>query len=72
MQEQSLLRSLARIISTVEAHKGAFGLAVIDIVNAGTWLIIVVLLEVEVLLQLKDALTDRMMMLGKYIKGFFT
>jgi len=72
MQGQSLLQVVGTdIISTVEAHKGAFGLAVIDIVNAGTWLIIVVLLEVEVLLQLKDALTDRMMMLGKYIKGFF-
>ena len=72
MQGQSLLQVTGTdIIATVEAHKGAFGLAVIDIVNAGTWLIIVVLLEVEVLLQLKDALTDRMMMLGKYIKGFF-
>ena len=72
MQGQSLLQVAGTdIIATVEAHQGAFGLAVIDIVNAGTWLIIVVLLEVEVLLQLKDALTDRMMMLGKYIKGFF-
>ena len=72
MQGQALLQVVGTdIISTVEAHKLAFGLAVIDIVNAGTWLIIVVLLEVEVLLQLKDALTDRIMMLGKYIKGFF-
>ena len=72
MQGQSLFQVTGtNIIATVEAHKRAFGLAVVDIVNAGTWLIIVVLLEVEVLLQLKDTLTDRTMMLGKYIKGFF-
>jgi len=44
---------------------------VIDIVNAGTWLVIVVLLEVEVWLQLKDRLTDRLLRLNKYLKGFF-
>jgi hypothetical protein len=72
MRGQPLLQVTGTdIIGTVEAHKAAFGLAVIDIVNAGTWLIIVVLLEVEVLLQLKDALTARMMRLGKYVKGFF-
>jgi hypothetical protein len=46
-------------------------LAVIDIVNAGTWLIIVVLLEVEVLLQIREKLTSRVMYFGKFIKGFF-
>jgi hypothetical protein len=46
-------------------------LAVIDIVNAATWLVIVVLLEVEVFLQSKDRLTNSMMIGGKYIKGFF-
>ena len=72
MQGQPLLQVVGTdIIGTIEAHRAAFGLAVIDIVNAGTWLIVVVLLEVEVLMQLKNALTDRMMLIGKYVKGFF-
>jgi hypothetical protein len=60
-----------RIIGTVAALDAAWKLAVVDIVNAGDWLIIVVLLEVEVFLQIKEKLTDRMMITGKYIKGFF-
>jgi hypothetical protein len=72
MQGQELLQiSGTEIIGTREALDSAWGLAVIDIVNAGTWLIIVVLLEVEVWMQLKDGLTDRLLNLSKYLKGFF-
>jgi len=59
------------IIGTRDALNSAWGLAIIDIVNAGTWLVIVVLLEVEVLLQLRDVLTMRMLQIGKYLKGLF-
>jgi hypothetical protein len=59
------------IIGAEPALGDAISLAVIDVVNAATWLIIVVLLEVEVYLQLKDRLTNRMMFAGKYIKGLF-
>ena len=56
----------------VEPYLGdAIALAVIDMVNAGDWLIIVLLLEIEVFLQLKDKLTNKMMFAAKYIKGFF-
>ena len=48
----------------------AWRLAIVDIVNAGTWLVVVVLLEVELLLQLRDRLSDRMVQVGKYLKGF--
>ena len=72
MQGQELLQiSGMEIIGTRQAFDSAWGLAVIDIVNAGTWLIIVVLLEVEVWMQLKDGLTDRLLSLSKYLKGFF-
>jgi len=72
LQGQQLLQiSGMEIIGTREAFDSAWGLAVIDIVNAGTWLVIVVLLEVEVWLQLKDRLTDRLLRLNKYLKGFF-
>ncbi|MDX1459519.1 MAG: hypothetical protein R3348_00490 [Xanthomonadales bacterium] len=60
-----------KIIGTQAAAQAAIYLAITDIVNAGTWLIIVVLLELEVYLQLKDRLTDRMLRTGKYVKGFF-
>ncbi|MBT8060894.1 MAG: hypothetical protein KJO33_14975, partial [Gammaproteobacteria bacterium] len=59
------------IIASAEQLNGAIGLAWIDIINAGTWLIIVVLLEVEVWLQIKGLLTDRMLAVGKWVKGFF-
>ena len=72
MQGQELLQiSGTEIIGTREALDSAWGLAVIDIINAGTWLIIVVLLEVEVWMQLRDGLTDRLLSLAKYLKGFF-
>ena len=72
LQEQPLLQVAGtEIIGTREALDSAWGLAVIDIINAGTWLIIVLLLEVEVWMQLKNLLTDRILYLGKYLKGFF-
>ena len=72
MQGQDLFRVTGtEIIATGESLNGAIRLAIIDIVNAGTWLIVVFLLEVEVWLQIKEVLTDRMMAIGKYVKGFF-
>lgn len=69
LQGQELLQvSGLEIFGTREGLDGAWGLAVTDIVNAGTWLIIVVLLELEVRLQLMDVLTDRLMYVGKYLK----
>lgn len=72
MQGQPLLQVVGTdLIATPEMHADALSLAIVDIVNAGTWLIIVVLLEVEVLLQIREKLTSRMMYFGKFIKGFF-
>lgn len=72
LQGQELFRvSGLEIIGTAASLKSAVGLAIIDIINAGTWLIIVVLLQAEVWLQLKDMLTDRLMLIAKISKGFF-
>jgi len=72
MQGQELFQVVGTdIIATAEKLSGAIRLAIIDIINAGTWLIIVVLLEVEVWMQIKDLLTDRLLIIGKYSKGFF-
>ncbi len=72
MQGQELFRlGDTNIIGTAAATSAAIKLAITDVINAGDWLVIVILLEVEVYLQLKDQLTDRMLFAGKYIKGFF-
>jgi hypothetical protein len=60
-----------QIIGTREALDAASALAIIDIANSATWLVIVVLLEAEVWMQLKDLLTERLLRVGKYVKGFF-
>ena len=71
LQGEPLFRvSGMEILGSREAFDSARGLAVIDIVNAGTWLLVVIMLEVEVWLQLRDALTEKLMRLGKYLKGF--
>jgi len=72
LQGQGLLQiSGTEIVGTREAFDAARGLAIIDIINAATWLVIVVMLEVEVWMQLKDMLTDRLMRMGKYLKSFW-
>jgi hypothetical protein len=59
------------IIGTQQAFVDATRLAVIDIINAGDWLIIVLLLQLEVWLQARNKLTGKMMAISKYTKGFF-
>jgi hypothetical protein len=72
LQGQELFRvSGLEIIGTAASLKAAVYMAIVDIVNAGAWLIIVVLLQAEVWLQLKDMLTDRLMLIAKISKGFF-
>ena len=72
LQGQELFRVAGlELIGTKAALESALGLAIIDVINAGTWLIIVVMLEAEVWMQLKDMLTARLMFVGKLLKGFF-
>lgn len=70
LQGQPLLQiNDTRIIGTVEAVQAIRNLAIVDIVNAANWLVIVILLEAEVYLQLKGLLTERMVLLTKIVKG---
>lgn len=70
MTGQELVRvSGTHIIGTPEAAAAAVRLAWVDVINAGDWLIVVLLLEVEVLLQLRDRLTDRLIRGFKTLKG---
>ncbi len=58
------------IIGTQAALTDAIRLAIVDVVNALDWLIIVILLEVEVFSQLKDKLTSAMVAISRYLKVF--
>ena len=71
MQGQELVRMTGtQIISSVSAMDSAVYLSIVDIINAGDWLVIVFLLEVEVYLQIKNKLTDKMISIAKYVKSF--
>lgn len=70
MQGQALMQIAGtQILGTADSVKAIQHLAIIDIINAGDWLIIVVLLELEVLLQLRGHLTPRRLVIAKITKG---
>ncbi len=58
-----------KILGTTEAVRAAIALAVVDIINSVTWLVVVAILELEVFLQLAGRLTDKMMLVGKAVKS---
>jgi hypothetical protein len=69
LQGQDLLRVAGTdIIGTAEALRAAAHMTIVDVVNATDWLIIVVLLEAEVLLQLRDRLTEPLIFFFKLLK----
>ncbi len=71
MQGQPILQIAGtKIVGTPEQLGLAKSLALTDIINAGDWLIVVALLEAEVWLQLKGLLSDRLLAINKWIKGF--
>lgn len=71
MQGQPILQIAGtKIVGTPEQLALAESLALTDIINAGDWLIVVALLEGEVWLQLKGLLSDRLLAVNKWIKGF--
>jgi hypothetical protein len=69
--QELLLVSGTHIIGSREALESAGALAIIDIINSATWLVVVVLLEAEVWLQIKEVLTGALLKVLKYVKGFF-
>jgi hypothetical protein len=72
LQGQALFQvSGLEIIGTADSLKSTVAMAIIEIINAATWLLVVVLLQAEVWLQLKGMLSDRLMLIAKIFKGFF-
>jgi len=70
LQGQPLLQIAGtKVIGTADAVRDIQNLALIDIINAADWLIIVALLELEVFLQLRDLLNERRLLIAKFTKG---
>jgi len=56
------------IITTEERLIEAQRLSMTEVINSGNWLLIVLILEVEVILQLRGKLTEKMVSFSKWIK----
>ncbi len=70
MQGQELVRIAGtQIVGTVEAGGLIARLAFADVVNSADWLLVVLVLEVEVLLQLWDRIGPRLTRIFKWVKG---
>lgn len=52
--------SLDRVMAAPAAFSSAHDLALIDVINSGAWILVVVALEIEVRLQLKGGVPDRL------------
>ncbi len=56
------------IVAATDRLQAARYLAWVDVINAATWILVVVVLEIEVRLQLRGDLSDYIMNLTKYVK----
>ncbi len=59
-----------QIIGTAESLAAIARLAIVDVVNSTDWLVIVALLQIEIMLQVRDRLGDRLVNMTKWVKGF--
>lgn len=59
-----------QIIGNQEMMTLLRNLSSVDVINAGTWILVVAMLQVEVILQLKNSLSDKLIKINKIIKGF--
>ncbi len=70
LQGEPLVRMAGTdIIGTVAAAEAIGRLALVDVINSGDWLLVVLILEVEVLLQLWDRLGPRLVRMFTSIKA---
>jgi len=57
-----------RVLAGIDGLQAAQRLAWVDVINAGIWILVVIVLEIEVRLQLRGSLTDTTLKLSKYLK----
>ena len=58
-----------QILGTASELTAASRLAFVDIINSGTWLVVVIVLELEVFLHLTGRLTDKLIRANTYVKS---
>lgn len=58
-----------QIIGDAESIGLLYNLAFVDVINAGAWIILVAMLQLEVILQLRQSLSAGFLQVSKYIKG---
>ena len=68
-QQELVTISGTQIIGSVAAAEAIIKLAIVDIINSADWIVIVLLLELEVFLQLRNALTPLRLRVAKAVKG---
>lgn len=56
------------VLASADSLGAAQRLAWVDVINAGVWILVVVVLEIEVRLQLRGKLSDAILRLNKYLK----
>lgn len=58
----------ARVLASADSLRTAQWLAWTDVINAGIWILVVIVLEVEVRLQLRGRLSGQVLRINKYLK----
>ena len=57
------------ILASAEMFARMKAMALTDVVNAGTWIVIVIILQIDVLLQMRGSLTEKLYRINAYIKA---
>lgn len=58
-----------QIIDTADSLAAIAKLAIVDVINSTDWLVIVALLQLEIMLKVRDRLSDRLVNMSKWVKG---
>lgn len=60
--------STYNVLATADNLRATQWLAWTDVINAGVWILVVIVLEIEVRLQLRGGVSDTLLRAGKYLK----
>jgi len=58
-----------QILAHKEQIQLVYNLSAADVINAATWVLVVIMLQVEVILQLRNTLSQRILFINKWIKS---
>lgn len=64
-----VIPALDRVVATPMAFDSAYELGLVDVINSGTWILVVILLEIEVRLQLWGGVSARFQLISNMLKA---